>query len=146
MAHGDSSKAIRQRALQRFIEPARREGHSRFSIVVKPLMSELEAEGFPKNRPAQFCAALQKESFLEEQGIVLERVEGPPSGKSTTVVLHCRFKNLRPGAGSAKDRAETPSERAVRVTESLRGFLKSEIDALGGAKGYMKWVRREDAE
>jgi hypothetical protein len=147
LAHGDSSQKIRQRAIIRFIDPARKRGLLEFSMPVKPLMTELEAEGFPKNRPAQFCSAIQKESFQAEQGFEVERIEGPESGKSTTVVLHCRFKNATGRKVAMPENApESPSARALWVTEQLRGFLKKEIRALGGPEGYMKWVRREDEE
>ncbi len=145
MAHGSASQQIRDRAVNRFIEPARLKGFP-FSLPIKPLMRELEAEGFPKNRPAQFCAAVQKEQFRVEQGFEVERVEGPPSGKSTTVVLHCRFKSLPIREDKSQSDEETPAERASRVTEKLRGLLKEEIAAFGGAEGYIRWVRGEDEE
>ena len=49
-------------------------------MAIKPLMKEMEAEGFAPNRPRQFCTALQKKDFLREKNLVLDRVEGPPSG------------------------------------------------------------------
>lgn len=142
MAHGDSSQQIRQKAVVRFIEPARRQGAATFSIPIRTLMAELEAEGFPKNRPAQFCSAVQKEAFRAEQLFEIERVEGPPSGKSTTVVLHCRFKAGSSGSTNSAGE-ETPEQRAFRVTEELSGRLREVIKSFGGTKGYMAWVRRE---
>ncbi len=106
-------------------------------------MRELEAEGFAKNRPAQFCTAVQKESFRDEQGFVVERVDGPVKGKGPLAVLHCRFKT-RPGS-SAQLRVESPDERALRVTEKLRGRLQTVIQRFAGTEGYMAWVRREGA-
>jgi hypothetical protein len=41
---------------------------------------------------------------------------------------------------------ETPEERAFRLTEKLRGLMKEEIAAHGGAEGYLRWVRGEDEE
>jgi len=41
---------------------------------------------------------------------------------------------------------ESPDEKAYRLTEKLRGLLKNEIAALGGAEGYMRWVRSDHAD
>ena len=146
MSHGSSSQQIRQRAVSRFIEPARSKGLTRFQLPIKLLMRELESEGFPKNRPAQFCAAVQKEQFRDEQGFEIERVDGPPSGKSTTVVFYCKFKGTAKPEPRLVQGDETPAERAFRVTENLRGLLKEEIAAFGGAEAYLRWVRGEDEE
>jgi len=36
---------------------------------------------------------------------------------------------------------ETPSARAFRLTERLRGLLKEEIAAYGGTEAFIRWVR-----
>lgn len=92
VAHGDGSERIRDAAWTRIIVPQIDEGKKRIQVAVRPLMRMLEAEGFPKNRPRQFCKALQKQSFLEEKGLSLDHVDGPDSGTSTTVVLLSRLR------------------------------------------------------
>lgn len=74
MAHGDASRKIRDRAVTRFIEPARRMNQLKFDIDIKPLMRELEAEGFTKNRPAQFCTAVQKSRFGRSRASVSRKL------------------------------------------------------------------------
>lgn len=150
MSHGALSEQIRQRAIYKYVRPALTEGRQRFSIEIKPLMRELEAEGFPPNHPAQFCSAVQARSFLLEHGLQIEKIDGPPSKKSTTVVIHYRV--MRPlgqtlpannMTRAAEDRSEEPSARAKRLSERLRGLLKKELAEYGGAEGFMRWVRSE---
>ena len=149
------SDKIRQRALDKYVEPAFRTGSERFSIHIKELMQDMEKEGFPPNHPAQFCTALRKRAFLQEHGLELEGVDGPPSGKSTTVVLHLRI--ARPFAQTVKGTSmeptqntavggETPEERAERVVRGLEGLLKDEIGAYGGTEAFMRWVRSDGDE
>jgi hypothetical protein len=143
MAHGDGSEKIRQAAWARVIEPQISSGQKRIHVPIKPLMKQLEAEGFLKNRPRQFCTALRKESFLAEKGLVLDGVDGPPSGTSTTVVLHFRLANDSEMQSSVSSK-ETPEEWARRVTQPILGLMKEEIAAHGGGDAYLRWVRGED--
>lgn len=145
MAHGDGSERIRQVAWDRIIQPQINSGRARIDVEIKPLMKQLESEGFSKNRPRQFCTALQKESFLAEKGLILDGKDGPPSGTSTTVVLHFKLAN-----GSwpkvATTLEETPEQRAFRLTEKIRGLMKDEIAAHGGGEAYLRWVRGVEEE
>jgi hypothetical protein len=139
MAYGDESERIRRRAWVSYMEPQIKQGLRRFAVPIKPLMKELEAEGFPTNHPRQFCKALQKKAFLEEKGLILDHVDGPPSGTSTTVVLHF---SLSKDAGFLA--VETPEARAMRVVDGLCGILKDEIASYGGTEAFMRWVRSEE--
>jgi hypothetical protein len=145
MAYGDGNAQIRKRAWEKYIEPQIQRGARRIELPIKPLMKEMEAEGFSTNRPRQFCTALQKREFLREKNLVLERVDGPPSGTSTTVVLHFRYGG--DGGGSVSELpGESATERALRLTEPLYGLMKNEIAARGGAEGFMRWVRSDEDE
>jgi hypothetical protein len=42
--------------------------------------------------------------------------------------------------------AETPSERAHRLTEKMRGLLKEEIAEYGGGEAFLRWVRGYDED
>jgi hypothetical protein len=145
MAYGDGSERIRQRAWERYIEPQIRGGAKLIQVSIKPLMKELESEGFPPNHPRQFCTALQKKEFLREKNLVVNRVDGPPSGTSTTVVLHFTYGGNTDPASLALA-GESPAERALRLTEKLRGLMKDEIAAHGGAEAFLRWVRSEEDE
>jgi hypothetical protein len=151
------SRKIRERALRDYVEPALRNRSDTITIRVKDLMRQLESEGFPKNRPAQFCSALQERHFLQEHGLVVERIEGPPSGKSTTVVLHFKVRhgmrrhdshamaaNSKEDVGIKPAPVETPRRRAERFVANLRGLLKNELAEYGGAEGFIRWIRSED--
>ena len=144
--HGHLSEQIRQRAIRNFVEPARLQGNRRFTIPVRALIDELEAEGFPKHHQAQFCSALRRTRFLEEAGLEIEKTEGPKSLTSTTVVFHYRLLDEYSAPASKEEVAvvESPPERAKRLTESLRGLLKDELVEYGGAEGFIRWVRSED--
>jgi hypothetical protein len=146
MAHGEDSERIRERAWSKYIDPQIKKGHTKIDIAIRPLMKELEAEGFPKNHPRQFCMALQKKSFLQEKGLVLERIEGPPSGTSTTVVLHYSVIQTQKAGGKRPGPTETPGERANRLTQKLQGLLKNELAEYGGAEGFIRWIRAEDED
>jgi len=115
-------------------------------------MEDAEAKGIStKQRVPAFCTSIQKASFLKENDLEVVSVDGPDSKLSTTVVVHYRMANG--GASdlstvSSNSSTESPEERAFRLTEKLRGLMKDEIAAHGGAKGYLRWVRCEvgDAE
>jgi hypothetical protein len=148
MAYGDDSELIRIRAWERYIKPQIQNGLRDIQVQVKPLMKELESEGFPANHPRQFCKALQKKAFLKEKGLALQQIQGPPSGTSTTVVLHYKVIGAEAGGVLApfSNHGETPQQRAFRLTEKLRGLMKNEIAAHGGTEGFMRWVRSDDDE
>jgi hypothetical protein len=145
MAYGDGSELIRRRAWERYIAPQIQKGVKLIELPIKPLMKELESEGFPPNHPRQFCTALQKRSFLQEKNLVLNRVDGPPSGTSTTVVLHFSYRGDR----SDSDRewpGDSAAERAKPAMDKLYGLMKEEIAAHGGAEAFIRWVRSDDDE
>jgi hypothetical protein len=145
MAYGDGNELIRKRAWERYIAPQIQKGALVIVLPIKPLMKEMEAEGFKTNRPRQFCTALQKKEFLREKNLVLDRVDGPPSGTSTTVVLHFTYggSGKRPMPGLP---GESTKDRALRAMKQLYGSMKDEIGAHGGAEAFIRWVRSDEDE
>ncbi len=147
MAYGENSERIRQRALQRYIDPAIHAGKIRVSVPVKELMSDLERDGFPANRPAQFCTSIVTKRFLKEHGLEIERVEAPAKGKSSRVVVHYL---IGPQNTVANKKAQVPAEgneeRAKRLVGQLKGLLHREIKAMGGTEAFMRWVRSDDED
>src|ERR1700722_16593342 len=79
----------REYASQEYVEPARRRGDSTVQITAGDIHKAL---GF-RNRVPTVCQALQSKKFLEENQLVLEKIEGPPSGQSTTVAFTYRLKD-----------------------------------------------------
>ncbi len=139
-SHGELSERIRHRVISKYLEPARAAGQTGVLVIVRDLMRELEAEGFPKNHPHQFCSALEKKAFLKEQQITIARKEGPPSGRSTTVRFHYRLGPSCPQNGNV----ETPKQRAARLTQALRGCMAAELRAAGGTMAFLHALRSDE--
>jgi len=155
------SDQVRVVALEKYVHPAIRAGKLQFSVAVRDLMRHLQADGFPSKNWPQICTAIQAEKFLRRNGLEIEGVDGPPKKQSPTVVVHYRV--ARSGA-QATPRAklsadtdargdaevgssnETPSARAYRLTERLRGLLKEELAEYGGGEAFLRWVRGYDEE
>ncbi len=153
MSLGLSDK-VRTMARAKYVNPAIRAGKFQFSIKVRDLLCDLQAEGFPTGHTPQVCSALQTSKFLRENGLEIESVEGPPSKTSPTVIV--RYRVTRPAAEPTREGNwaeavpatfdETPEARALRLTEGLRGLLKEEMAEFGGAEGFLRWVRGYDEE
>jgi hypothetical protein len=129
-------------------------------------MRQLQENGFPERNWPQVCTAIQAGKFLRENGLEIEGVDGPPKKQSSTVVVRYRIArrgeselrpsgasqgpSLAPASGtvreSSDDVKESPEARAFRLTEKLRGLMKNEIAARGGAEGYIRWVRGYDED
>ncbi|MGH9589109.1 MAG: hypothetical protein ACRD25_01880 [Terracidiphilus sp.] len=142
-------------AREKYVKPALEDGDVQFTISVRAMWNDLQAEGLPvAGRTPQICSALQTKKFLKENGLEIENVVGPRSKVSPTVVVHYRVVNTRQFAQSGKTQdtqsapagEETPGERARRLTEKLRGLLKEELAEYGGAEGFIRWVRGYDEE
>ena len=142
------SDRIRALAIAKYVNPAILSGREGFAIRVKDLSNDLQAEGFPPRHTPQICSALQTAKFLRENGLEIERIDGPPSGQSPTVVVHYRLgKAERPaGTQSRTSSEEDPHTRALRLTEKLRGILKEELAEYGGGEAFLRWIRSEDDE
>ncbi|MGD1074112.1 MAG: hypothetical protein ABSB15_28735 [Bryobacteraceae bacterium] len=147
-------------ALEKYVRPAIRAGKASFSVAVRDLMEDLQAEGFPARNWPQVCTAIQAEKFLRAHGLVIEGVDGPPKKLSTTVVIRYRVEHSEAESGSIGPHAktgpqpkvdqigseETPEVWAHRMTGKLFGLMKDEIAALGGGEAFLRWVRGYDEE
>ena len=132
---------IREFAREKYVEPAKRRGESQFSIAVKAVETGLRPRGLETGRTPLVCTSLSGNKFQRENGIVLDHWDGPPSGKSTTVVYHFRFADTPVTSGGSY---ETSEQRALRLTESLRGLMKQEIQKHGGTEAFLRWVRSDE--
>jgi hypothetical protein len=145
------SDKVRALVREKYVKPALGAGRRRFSVAVRDLIPELVAQGFPPGNTPQICTAPRKESFLREEGIEIESIDGPPSKMSTSVVFHFKVADSDlmtrsgyeqvPGAGPS---VETPEQRARRLSEKLRGLLKEELAEYGGGEAFLRWVRGYD--
>src|SRR5665213_1526572 len=102
---------VRQYSSKNYVEPARVRGESTIRIVA----GEVQKAVHLSNRVPLVCQALKSHKFLDENGLVLEKWDGPPSGMSTTVAFTYRFRDA--GVPDARQRAEWPFLR-------LRGIAK----------------------
>ncbi|MBS1813818.1 MAG: hypothetical protein JSS87_02975 [Acidobacteria bacterium] len=143
MAHGEQSQRIRQRFVEKYLEPARRNRRREFSVRVGDLMKDMEEVGLlRKGLQHQVCTAIQKKAFLRENNLEAN-IEAPPtapSGKSTTVTVHYRFHSPQ------ADSTESAQEKADRLLKPFIGAMKKEIAARGGTEGYIRWVRGYDED
>src|ERR1700733_5265198 len=71
---------VREFARTEYIEPAR----TRHESVVHIVAGHIQETLCISNRVSLVCQALRSSKFLDGNHLVLERWEGPPSGKSTT--------------------------------------------------------------
>ena len=143
------SDQVRACAKAKYVHPAIIAGRRQFSIRVKDLLEQLQLEGFPARNTPQICTALQTSKVLRENGLEVEGVDGPPSKMSTTVVVRYRVADSRTQQSNEQNtidagEKEDPSDRALRLTEKLRGLLKEELAASGGGEAFLRWIRSED--
>ena len=96
---------VREHARLEYFEPARRRHESTIRIVAGDVQKAVRLS----NRVSLVCQALKSHKFLDENHLVLEKWDGPPSGMSTTVAFTYRlaeggFQSL--GGGEAFIRKE----------------------------------------
>ena len=111
-------------------------------------MEEIRRRGIsPDGRTPAFCTSIQTDAFLERHGLQIEKVDGPRSKLSTTVVVHYRRIGAGGDAGpeaSGVESEEGRVERMRQLADSLSGLLRDEIEARGGVDGFMRWVRSDE--
>jgi hypothetical protein len=131
------SDKVRQFATREYVEPARGA-----SVTIRIPFGDLKAKlvriGFPQGHANQVASPLESSKFWGPLGLEM----CSPKGQSRKVdsVLEFRFVE------HTKKLNEAPAEKARRLTNELRGLLKEEIAAHGGAEGFLKWVRSDEDE
>src|ERR1035437_4756922 len=121
---------VREHARHEYIEPARRRGDSTVRIVAGDVQKAVRLI----NRTPLVCQALRSHKFLEENHLVLEKWDGPPSGMSTTVTFTYRLTGQQPAA------AEQPGELPLR---RLWGIGKEVFQSLGGGEAFIRSEREQ---
>ena len=139
------SDRVRKIVIRRFVEPAVEAGSSTLSIRAGDVLKHAEAtEDFPRGRTPLICNVLQSKKLLDEAGLEIESIDGPPSRQSRRVVVHYRVADPTRAQRKSDAVVETPAERAHRLTERLRGLMKDEIAMHGGAEAFIRWVRSDE--
>jgi hypothetical protein len=117
---------VRDYARRQYIDAARRRGESVVQIIAGDVHKAL---GF-SNRIAVVCNGLSSKSFLQENRIVLESREGPPSLVSTTVRFTYRL---------LQENGDRPGSQSPFL--GLRGIAKQVFQALGGGEAFIRAER-----
>jgi len=143
----DLSDRVRARARMDYVEPAEKRGRTRFSIPVRDLFDSLVTnDGFPRRNVPQVCDALRSQKFLRRYGLEIEKIEGPPSQTSTTVVFHYRFQSApAPIQEKASGKNVTHGDRKPSGSpiDKIYGLMKEEFAAYGGGEAFLKWLRTD---
>ena len=121
---------VREHARREYIEPARRRHESTIRIVAGEVQKAVRLS----NRVSLVCQALKSHKFLDENHLVLEKWEGPPSGMSTTVTFTYRLMD---------DAGQTPNESAEWAFQQLRGIGKDVFQSLGGGEAFIRKEREQ---
>ena len=136
-----SSNKVRELAVRNYVAPNFRNRKREFSIPVRSLLQALKDEGFPAGNTPQVCSAIRSRKFLADNHLSIAKVDGPPSGQSTTVVVHYRFtQHEEPEADEA-----TAERRAIALVRESVGLLQPAIEQFGGPEGLLRWIRSETA-
>jgi hypothetical protein len=131
MVPASHSDRVREHARKRYVEQAKKRNESTVRIVAGDVQKAVHLS----NRVPLVCQALKSRQFLEENGLVLEKWEGPPSGISTTVVFTYRFKKSPLHQESGRG--------ATSPFLHLRGIAKDVFSSLGGGEAFLRNEREK---
>jgi len=125
---------IRECLREKFLQPARLQGLTSIRIVAGEIHKELGL----RNQVPNVCQVLRSQKFLNENRLVLEKFEGPPSGLGTTATFTYR---LTANSGPASEKES--------LFLSLRGVAKDTFASLGGGEKFVhgereSFYRREE--
>lgn len=135
------SDRVRDVARQEYVEPARAT-RQLVSIPFGEFKAKLVKLGFPQSHANQVVTPLETDKFWKPLGLELCSPKGQP--RTVNSVLVFRFAGQEQPIGEVIE--ETPSEKATRLIEQMRGIMKDVIDAHGGAEGFIRWVRSDSDE
>ncbi|HEY1218752.1 MAG: hypothetical protein ABSE42_12195 [Bryobacteraceae bacterium] len=117
---------IREHLKKQFLEPARLRGEITVRIVAGDIHKGLGL----RNQVPNVCQVLRSRKFLNENRLVLEKFEGPPSGLGTTATFTYRL---------AADGATQPERESLFLR--LRGIAKDTFASLGGGEEFIRGER-----
>lgn len=128
---------IRHYAQKKYVTPARARREEQFSIRAGEVVREMKL--LWRSAPA-VCSALKTRQFLEENGLRLVSMAGPPSGLTTTVTYTYEFIDAENSGANHSDARGTPQSRQA-AWEKLRGALKDVFAEYGGGEAYLRAER-----
>jgi hypothetical protein len=134
MPNYGSTDKVRKTAAEQYVIPARRRSETTVTIHSGEFNKLLvQNRVLPPNRFPIICNALQSRKFLQENHLTLKEVQGPPSGKSSTVKFIYKIEPLPPGS---QNPTAPPATNSADTFLSLRGIMKSSYQKLGGAEAF----------
>jgi hypothetical protein len=125
-----TAEDIRDYTLRTYIEPARRRGESIVQIRSGDVGKQMHLSS---DKMPNICMALRTRKFQAENGLVLEKLEGPPKKMSSTVVF--TFRLLETGANPIESTVENAFLK-------VRGIAKEAFQRLGGGEEFLKQERK----
>ncbi len=126
MENQKDADRIRQYLKRQYLDTARLCGLTIVRIVAGDIHKELGL----RNRVPNVCQVLRSRKFLNENQLVLEKFEGPPSGLGTTATFTYRL---------AADNAPQPGQESMFL--GLRGIAKDTFASLGGGEKFIHGER-----
>src|SRR5262245_33085118 len=124
------AEKVRQYAAKHYIRPAK----SRNERTVQIRAGDIHKALGLQNKLPNVCQAIKGPRFLQENGLVIDHVEGHPSGLGSRVLITYR---LNPSTNEADRRpAESPLMR-------LWGVGKEVFQSLGGAEAFIRSEREQ---
>ena len=121
---------IRDYTARNYIKPARQRGESIVQIRSGDVGKQMH---LPNDQMPAICMALRTRKFQAENGLVLEKLEGPPKKMSSTVVFTFRLLGDEPEAA-----ASTVENAFLRI----RGIAKEAFERLGGGEEFLEKERK----
>jgi hypothetical protein len=140
MANYGSTDRVRRTAAEQYIAPARQCRETVVSIHSGVFGKYLVQNNIlPPNRFPIICNALKSAKFLKENHLILKEIQGPPSGRSSTVTFVYEVEPQPPVSSHSSPASPTISSSSFL---NLRGILKSTYQQLGGAEKFHR-IERE---
>lgn len=124
---GSTANRIRDHLRSAYVDPARTRHEPTIRIVAGDVHKALHL----RNRVPAVCQVLSGRKFQAENGLVLEKQEGPRSGQSTTAAFVYRLTDQ---GASALDDVEAR-------WQELRGIGKKVFAELGGGEAFLRSER-----
>lgn len=139
MANYGSTDKVRRTAAEQYIAPARRRRETIVKIHSGTFGKFLVQNNIlPPNRFPIICNALKSGKFLKENHLVLEDIQGPPSGRSSTVTFVYKVE-AEPSTPQNNPRTQVADSSSSFM--GLRGILKTTYKQLGGAEKFHRSER-----
>jgi hypothetical protein len=139
MANYGATDKVRRTAAEQYIAPARRRSEKIVKIHSGVFGKFLVQNNvLPPNRFPIICNALKSDKFLKENHLTLEEIQGPPSGRSSTVTFVYKVEPMPP---PSQRTSQPPPTNSADFFMSLRGILKRSYKQLGGAESVHRAER-----